>query len=133
MTGSVLVDTSVWVGHLRSGSQPLAALLTGEQVLAHPMVIGELACGQLQRRREILTWLAELPGASVATHTEVLQLIDNHALMGRGIGYNDAHLLAATVLSAPARLWTLDRRLGALAEHLGVAFIPTGETDTDRP
>lgn len=125
MTTTVLVDTSVWVGHLRSGSEPLAALLNGERVLAHPMIIGELACGHLQRRAEILAWLAELPCAAVASHTEVLTLIDSRGLMGSGIGYVDAHLLAATMLSKPARLWTLDRRLGALTEDLGVAFSPT--------
>lgn len=124
MTGPVLVDTSVWVEHLRSGSMPLAAMLTGEHVLTHPMIIGELACGHLKRRTEILTWLAELPRASIATHAEVLKLIDEQALMGRGIGYVDAHLLAATLLSAPARLWTLDRRLHALAEDLGLALTP---------
>lgn len=124
MTGPVLVDTSVWVEHLRSGSMPLAAMLTGEQVLTHPMIIGELACGHLKRRTEILTWLAELPRASIATHAEVLKLIDEQALMGRGIGYVDAHLLAATLLSAPARLWTLDRRLHVLAEDLGLALTP---------
>jgi len=119
---NVLVDTSVWVEHLRQGSERLETLLLEGQVLAHPMVIGELALGRLRHRRDILAWLDELPRAAVASHAEVLAFIERRSLMGRGIGYVDAHLLAATVLSAPARLWTLDRRLRAVGIELGCAL-----------
>ncbi len=124
MTGPVLVDTSVWVELLRSGCEQLEVLLNRGRVMAHPMVIGELACGHLRRRNEILTWLSELPQATQASHDEVLELINNHKLMGRGIGYVDAHLLAATMLTAPARLWTMDRRLQMVAKEMGVATTP---------
>lgn len=120
MSGPTLVDTSVWVDHLRTGSTPLSALLNENFVFCHPMVIGELACGQLQRRREILGWLGELPQSVAASHEEVLALIDRHGLAGRGLGWVDAHLLAATLLTPPVRLWTRDRRLRAVARALGV-------------
>lgn len=91
----ILVDTSVWIDHLRAGDEGLIALLSGNQVLTHPFVIGELACGNLANRREVLRLLGDLPKAPVATHAEVLFFIEQHALMGRGIGYVDAHLIAA--------------------------------------
>ncbi len=116
----ILADTSVWVDHLRAGNVRLAALLEEGRVLCHSMVIGELACGRLARRAEILRWLRELPSAREASHGEVLRLIEQRRLMGRGIGYVDAHLLAASLLSAPARLWTHDRRLGRVAGELDV-------------
>lgn len=125
MSRAILVDTSIWVDHLRIGDDQLISLLDHGRVLAHPMVIGELACGRLHRRDAILGWLAELPEATVATHHEVLALIEAHGLMGRGIGYVDAHLLAATVLSAPGRLWTRDRPLRAAAQALDLAALHT--------
>jgi hypothetical protein len=117
----ILVDTSVWVDHLRSGNRHLAALLGEGRVLCHAMVIGELACGRLARRADILRWLSELPRAREASHAEVLRLIGQRQLMGRSIGFVDAHLLAAVLLTAPARLWTNDRRLHRVARELGVA------------
>jgi len=112
----ILVDTSVWVDHLRANDAQLSALLHSNQVLMHSFVLGELACGNLRNRDELLTLLADLPQAPVASDAEVLFFIDRHRLMGRGIGYIDAHLLAATALSdAGTRLWTRDRRLAALA------------------
>ncbi len=118
----ILVDTSVWVDHLRVGDKALAALLDTGVVLAHPFVIGELALGNLRQREIVLNALSDLPRASVATDVEVLHLIDRHALFGRAIGYVDAHLLAAVRLTAGAELWTKDKRLHGVADQLGLAF-----------
>jgi predicted nucleic acid-binding protein len=114
----ILVDTSVWIAHLRTGDPDLVALLEDGHVLAHPWVTGELALGHLARRDEILGLLQHLPQAKAATDHEVLTLIDNRQLFGLGIGYVDAHLLAATLLTAGARLWTHDKRLAAVADQL---------------
>jgi len=119
----ILVDKSVWVDHLRSGDERLADLLNTGQVLMHPFVRGELACGNLRQRTEILSLLNDLPEISVARDEEVLFYIERHELMGRGIGYIDAHLLAAVALEAGTRLWTRDKRLGKLAKTLGIAHV----------
>ena len=118
----ILVDTSVWIEHLRAGDDLLARLLESTQVLTHPFVIGELACGNLSNRTEILSLLADLPRAVVATDVEVLLFIEQHKLMGRGVGYIDAHLLASTALGNSARIWTRDKRLAALAVELDIAY-----------
>lgn len=115
----ILVDTSVWVEHLRSGVVELAALLERGEVLIHPWVIGELACGDQLDRHRVLTLLQGLPAAPTASDAEVLMLIETHQLMGRGIGWIDAHLLASALL-ARAPLWTHDRRLAEMAEAIGV-------------
>lgn len=117
----ILVDTSVWVDHLRKGNARLAGLLEETMVATHPFVIGELACGNLRNRSGILGLLQQLPRFPVATDTEVLYFIERQQLMGRGIGYVDAHLLAATVLADDGRLWTVDGRLVKLTAELGVA------------
>lgn len=116
----VLADTSVWVGHLRAGDEDLGALLNQAQVLIHPFVIGELACGNLSQRAELLALLKSLPGINVANDDEVLFFIEQHALMGRGIGYVDVHLLASVALESEARLWTRDKRLDSVAADLGM-------------
>ena len=116
----ILVDTSVWVEHLRGGLPRLATLLQEGEVLTHPWVIGELACGNLRSRQQVLELLQGLPAATVASDAEVLLLIEREQLMGRGIGYVDAHLVAAARLSH-CRLWTQDRRLAAVAEEQGLA------------
>jgi predicted nucleic acid-binding protein len=118
----ILADTSVWVDHLRAGDEALATLLDGGMVLAHPFVIGELALGNLRQREVVLKALADLPHANVATDAEVLHFIEHHALSGRGIGYVDAHLLAAVTLTAGAKLWTKDKRLHGVAVQLGLAI-----------
>lgn len=117
----ILVDTSVWVEHLRAGDERLRALLDGGEVLVHPFVIGELALGNFRGRAAFLRDLQDLPNAILAEDDEVLDLIDREALSGRGIGYVDAHLLAAARLTPDARLWTRDRRLQAVAAELGLA------------
>ena len=121
----ILVDTSVWIDHLRRGAPALASALEEGQVLLHPFVLGELACGNLRHREEVLRLLGELPMAPTVTDAEARAFIEGHTLMARGIGYIDVHLLASTVLAAPARLWTRDRRLGAVAAELGLAFAET--------
>jgi predicted nucleic acid-binding protein len=118
----ILVDTSIWVDHLRAGNAKLAALLTEGTALTHPFVIGELALGDFRQRRAVLADLLDLPEAVVATDAEVLRFIDRHALFGRGVGYVDVHLLAAARLTDGAKLWTNDRRLHVVAEALGLAM-----------
>jgi len=117
----ILVDTSVWIDHLRSGDETLATLLNRSQVLLHPFVLGELACGNLVNRNEVLDLLKDLPRSPVATDDEVLIYIERQSLMGRGIGYIDSHLLAAVALEGTARLWTRDKRLRAVADALSLA------------
>jgi predicted nucleic acid-binding protein len=120
----ILVDSSVWVDHLRAGDKALASLLDAGMVLTHPFVIGELALGNLQKRADVLNALSGLPKASVATDAEVLAFIDRHPLSGRGIGYIDVHLLAAVQLTGSTALWTRDKRLHAIATGLGLAMTP---------
>jgi len=115
----ILVDTSVWVEPLRHGSARLRGLLLGGQVLAHPFVIGELACGWLEPREQVLALLRQLPQAEQAEEEEVLAFIDRHRLYGCGLGWIDVHLLASTLLSR-ATLWTHDRRLARAAARLNI-------------
>lgn len=117
----ILVDTSIWIDHLRTGDRLLVGLLQDGHVLAHPWVTGELALGHLSQRGEVLGLMHNLPQATVATDVEVLGLIDNRHLFGLGIGYVDAHLLAATMLTTDSRLWTRDKRLAAVAAQHGLA------------
>ena len=114
----ILVDTSVWVEHLRRGVPELVVHLEAGAVLVHPFVIGELACGTLRARDEVLTLLGRLPAVPRATDHEALDFIKRHELMGRGIGLVDVHLLASAALAADASLWTLDKRLHAVAGSL---------------
>ena len=120
----ILVDTAVWIDHFRTGDPHLAELLDRGVVLAHSWVIGEIALGNLRGRAEILRLLHDLPQATVATGAELLQLIEHRELFGLGIGYVDAQLLAATMLSDDATLWTHDRRLRAAAKSLGTDYTP---------
>ncbi len=116
----ILADTSVWVDHLRSSSAELARLLTDGEVLGHPHVTGELACGNLRSRAAILQLLRDMPQAVLATEEEALHCIEKNGLHGRGLGWTDVHLLASALLT-PARLWTLDGALARAARRLGVA------------
>ena len=113
----VLVDTSVWVSHFRKSRDGLVELLNHGEVVCHPFIIGELACGNFKNRTNILLLLEALPMAFLAEHTEVLAFIQTHNLMGKGLGYIDVHILAAALLSG-IPLWTFDRRLGKAAEEL---------------
>ena len=117
----ILVDTSIWIDHLRGGNLDLAAKLEAGQVLTHPLVIGELAMGDLRPRDVVLRSLTQLAQAVLARDGEVLAYVERLALHGRGIGYIDAHLLASTALSLDTQLWTRDRRLAEIAAELGLA------------
>jgi predicted nucleic acid-binding protein len=118
----ILVDTSVWIDHLRTNNLLLARLLDSGRVLTHPFVIGELALGAMRQREAVLAALSDLPRAEMANDVEVLSFIDRQALFGRGVGYVDVHLLAAVRLTAGAELWTKDNRLRRVAEELGVSM-----------
>ena len=116
----ILVDSSVWIDHFRHGDPILSRLLDDRQVLAHPFVISELALGSLRQRDVILAALRGLPRSQVASDEEVHAFIERHKLFGLGIGYVDAHLLAGTLLSAEARVWTRDKRLRDVAVRLAM-------------
>ena len=117
----ILVDTSVWVDHLRRSEPGLIELLERSAVVMHPFVVGEIACASLRDRSSILELLQDLPAAVVAESAEVLHFIERHALHGKGIGYVDVHLLASAVLTGGARLWTRDLKLLRVAASLGCA------------
>jgi predicted nucleic acid-binding protein len=116
----ILVDTSVWVDHLRHGIPRLGDLLNSGEVGTHPFVIGELACGNLRNRKEILTLLSSLPSVHIASQAEALHLVEAHSLPGTGIGWIDIHLLASALLSRTP-LWTRDRKLQTAANALRIA------------
>jgi len=122
----ILVDTSVWVDHLRTSDSQLSAKLEAADVVMHPMVLGELACGNLKDRQTLLALWRNLPQLSTPDNAEVLFFLERNRLWGRGIGYIDVHLLSAVSLNAEARLWTRDKRLRETAEQLGLAFTEPG-------
>jgi len=117
----VLVDTSIWVTHLRQGSRQLEKLLMDAEVMCHPFIIGELACGNLKNRNEIISLLQALPMALTIESDEILFYIDRNQLMGKGIGFVDVHLLASAQLTE-VPLWTADKRLKSAADQLELAF-----------
>jgi predicted nucleic acid-binding protein len=117
----VLVDTSVWVAHLREGSPELERLLLDSEVVCHPYIIGELACGTLKNRNQILSLLQSLPLIQPVDYYELLHFIEINRLVGLGIGFVDVHLLASAKM-AGISLWTLDRRLKSAAKKLKIAY-----------
>jgi predicted nucleic acid-binding protein len=117
----VLVDTSIWVDHLRTGIKHLEKLLLNAEVACHRFIIGELACGNLKNRDEILVLLQALPSPPAVDHQEFLYFIDKHRLMGRGIGFVDVHLLASAKI-ANLPIWTADNRLKAAAKNLSLNY-----------
>jgi predicted nucleic acid-binding protein len=119
----MLVDTSVWIEHFRRSHPALVAALEQGEVQCHEFILGELACGTLSRREEILDLMQTLPRIAPVAHGEAMALVAERRLWGRGIGWVDVNLLAATLVSG-ARLWTLDRRLRKVAHDLGVAWEP---------
>ena len=119
----VLVDTSVWVDHLRQNVPQLGDLLEAGEVTTHPFVIGELACGNLANRGEILALLSALPLVQIVTHSEAMHVVDTNSLHGRGMGWVDVHLLASARLSRVS-IWTRDRRLQAASKALGIGEKP---------
>lgn len=118
----ILADTSVWVDHLRKGNPVLAELLEQNRVVMHPMVLGELACGNLQNRQPLLQLWQHLDPLQAVNHEEALYFIEQHGLMGKGIGYIDVHLLASVILVAGTKLWTWDKRLMHIAVELRYAW-----------
>jgi hypothetical protein len=120
----VLVDTSVWVSHLRDGNAELANLLNDGRVLCHPLIVGELACGNLKDRAVILSFLQLLPMSIEAEHDEVLSFIENNRLMGKGMGYVDVHLITSAVLT-DVPVWTLDKKLAQAADGLYIKYLKT--------
>jgi predicted nucleic acid-binding protein len=117
----VLVDTSVWVEHLRSGNVGLENLLNECHVVCHLFIIGELACGNLSNRNEILSLLQALPLVNHAEHEEVMHFIENYSLMGKGLGYIDMHLIVSALLTKVS-IWTLDKKLNEVSLKLGVEY-----------
>jgi len=117
----VLVDTSVWVEHLRHGDIRLEALLNDSRVVCHPFIIGELACGKIKNRAEILSLLHALPMAISVEHEEAMQFIENHSLTGKGLGYIDIHLLASAILTK-VPLWTFDKKLKDVSVDIGAGY-----------
>jgi len=117
----VLVDTSVWVSHLREGNVGLEKLLSDGEVVCHPFIVGELACWNLKNRYEILTYLQSLPMTILAEDEEVLRFIENNQLMGKGLGYIDIHLIASAVLT-DVPLWTLDKTLDKFTKKIGIDY-----------
>jgi len=118
----ILVDTSIWISHLREGNKQLEELLMNVQVICHPFIIGELACGNIKNRIEILSLLQALPLSKTIDFNEYLFFLDKHKLMGRGIGFVDIHLLASAQLTG-IKLWTMDKRLNSAAAQLELAYI----------
>ncbi len=117
----VIVDTSIWINHFRKGDKRLVKLLLDAEVICHEFVIGELACGNLKNRNEIISLLQSLPHSPTVNHQEFLFFVDRHRLMGRGIGFVDVHLLAsAQLVNVP--LWTGDNRLKSSAKNLGLNY-----------
>lgn len=122
---NVLVDSSVWVGHFKQRNEHLVSLLENGNVVCHPYVVAEVACGSPPSRRAIICMLAELESAPIATQDELLAMVENRQLYGRGCGFVALGLLASTLLSENARIWTLDKRLASMADELHKAYHPT--------
>ena len=116
----ILVDTSVWIDHLRRADHRLVRLLDADEVLQHPYVLGEIALGNLRNRGRVLGAIAALLTVTIASHEEVMLFIESRGLHGRGIGLVDAHLLASAQLTPGCSFWTRDRRLRAVAAEVGV-------------
>ena len=117
----ILVDTSIWVDHLRKSNRDLVYLLEQSQVLVHPWIIGELVCGNLANRKDLLMLFSSMPAVRVVSDVEVFELIEARRLFGKAVGWVDMHLLAAAIIE-DIKLWTGDNKLKRIAASLGVAF-----------
>ena len=118
----ILVDTSIWVDHLRNPEDGLTTLLNANDVLMHPMVIGELACGHMRNRKQALELWYRLPRINEAGHEQVISLIETHNLMGQGLGFVDMHLVCSVFNYSGSQLWTRDKKLNGIANKLNIAF-----------
>lgn len=122
MIDLVLVDTSIWINHLRTGNPKLKTLLNKTKVVCHPFIIGELACGNIKNRKEILSLLETLPASQVVHNEEFHYFLEHNKLMGKGIGFVDVHLLASATLSQ-IPIWTEDKNLKKVAKHLNLSYV----------
>lgn len=120
----IVIDSSIWIDHLRKPEPGLGALLMREQALMHPHALGEIALGSLKERDQLIERFLHLPVPNVASEGHVLSMIETDGFIATGIGYTDAHLLASTLITPGGRLWTRDKRLHAQAERLGVDYAP---------
>ncbi|ANH07799.1 type II toxin-antitoxin system VapC family toxin [Shinella sp. HZN7] len=126
----ILVDTSIWIDHFRHGDAELRKIIEDDRLLYHPVIIGELALGSLRDRDAVMAFLSAQRQAFVATHDEVMTMIDRHSIFSMGIGYMDAHLLASTLLDRRSLLWTRDKRLAAAAQKAGAPLhTPTSSSN----
>ncbi len=126
----ILADTSIWIDHFRQGDAELRKIIEDDRLLCHPAVIGELALGSLKDRDSVISFLVAQRVAVVATHDEVMTVIDRHSIFSMGIGYTDVHLLASVLLDQRAALWTRDKRLLAAAERAGASmYVPANLTN----
>ena len=127
----ILADTSIWIDHFRQGDAELRKIIEDDRLLCHPAVIGELALGSLKDRDSVISFLVAQRVAVVATHDEVMTVIDRHSIFSMGIGYTDVHLLASVLLDQRAALWTRDKRLLAAAERAGASmYVPANLTNS---
>ncbi|WP_343061006.1 type II toxin-antitoxin system VapC family toxin [Rhizobium soli] len=124
----ILVDTSIWIDHFRYGDAELQKIINDDMLLCHPFVVGELALGSLRERDAVLAFLGAQREAMIATHAEVMTIINSHSIFSMGIGYTDAHLLTSTLLDKRSSLWTRDKRLAATAQKVGVALHPHAQS-----
>ena len=120
----ILADTSVWVRHLRGQDSAFEALLDVQEIVSHPFVVGELLCGNLRPDSPVLKRIRQIESLPKATEEEVIGLIRFRRLMGRGVGYLDVHLVASVLITGATSLWSLDNRLAAVADELGIRFEP---------
>ena len=121
MPDSILVDTSVWIKHLREGEASLAQLLEQGLVACHPFIIGEIACGGIKNRNEIISLLNHLPSTDILDHSDIMEFIEYRKIMNKGIGYIDVHLLASALVSETP-LWTFDKALKRVANQLSIEY-----------
>ena len=121
MSDFILADTSVWIKHLREGDQNLIQLLEQGLVACHPFIIGEIACGGIKNRSEIISLLNDLPSTDILDHSEIMEFIENRKIMNKGIGYIDVHLLGSALVSETP-LWTFDRVLRKIAVQLSIEY-----------
>ncbi|MBN1832859.1 MAG: PIN domain-containing protein [Deltaproteobacteria bacterium] len=121
MSDFILVDTSIWIKHLREGEKRLAQLLEQGLVACHPFIIGELACGGMKNRHEIMSLLNDLPTTEILDNDDIMEFIEYRKMMNKGIGYIDVHLLASALISETP-LWTFDKALEKVAKRLSIEY-----------
>lgn len=120
----ILVDTSIWIDHFRYGDEELRKIVNDDRLVCHPFIVGELALGSLRERNAVLAFLAAQREVMIATHAEVMTIIERHSIFSMGIGYTDAHLVTSILLDPRSSLWTRDKRLAAAAQKVGVTHYP---------